>query len=98
MQTQLFPSRGWTSCCCNLILLHLVFNCIMLHHLDIVTALFIGDSVLCVVVVVVVVSGGGGDGVGGASGGDDGNGMVMVLLLVLEGKNGLFGYFEKAFY
>ena len=95
MQTQLFPSRGWTSCCCNLILLHLVFNCITLHHLHTVTALFIGDSVLCVFVV--VVSGGGGDGVGGASGGDDGNGMVMVLLLVLEGKNGLLGYFEKAF-
>ena len=69
-----------------------------MHHLHTVTALFIGDSVLCVfVVVVVVVSGGGGDGVGGASGGDDANGMVMVLLLVLEGKNGLLGYFEKAF-
>ena len=82
-----------------MILLHLVFNCITLHHLHTVTAVFIGDSVLCVVVVVVVVGGGGGggDGVGGASGGDDGNGMVMVLLLVLEGKNGLLGYFEKAF-
>ena len=96
MQTQLFPSRGWTSCCCNLILLHLVFNCITLHHLHTVTALFIGNIVfsvlsllllvvevvvvLAVEVLVVVMMA-----------------LVRVLLLVLEGKNVLLGYFEKAF-